>query len=85
MPAHADAYRWLYREIAATDDRARQDELLDEALGYQKLATMWDADQWGLDPDNWLLTERKELAARGGRDWPTEPDLVHSLRECSFP
>jgi hypothetical protein len=73
MPAHANAYARLYRKVAATDDRARQDQLLDEALGYQQLATMWDADQWGLDPDNWCLAERNELAARGGRDWPIEP------------
>ena len=48
------------------------DMLLDQYLDWSTRATMWDADQWGLDPDHWLKKERQQLAARGGRDWPSE-------------
>lgn len=42
------------------------DDVLDEFLSYEKLATEWDADQWGLDPDNWMREERAELRRRAG-------------------
>lgn len=85
MPAHAKAYERLHRALACTDDRARQDELLDEILSCQQEATEWDADQWGLSPDWWMETERAELAARGGPEWPSEPQMRWRQRPTNGP
>jgi len=49
------------------------DEILDQFLSWELLATEWDADKWGLDPDGWMGPERQELRRRAcGRD-PVEP------------
>lgn len=72
MPAHRKAYERLYRDIARATTRDAQDWRLDQILAIQQLATEWDADQWGFDPDRWMETERVVLASRGGCDWPTE-------------
>lgn len=48
------------------------DMVLDEFLSYDLLATEWDADQWGLNPDDWMTEERAEMRRRGGDRRPTE-------------
>lgn len=44
---------------------AQADAALDEYLDCELLATEWDAERWGFDPDRWMEQERVDLA-RGG-------------------
>jgi hypothetical protein len=59
MPAHPGAFKKLSERIRAADGNRRlQDGLLDLWLEYRDLATEWDGDRWGFDPDRWMLQER---------------------------
>lgn len=64
MSAHPDAFARLARDLTRTKDRVIQDELLDKWLDYLYLATAWDAEQWGFDPEGWMQKERAELCSR---------------------
>lgn len=47
-------------------------ELLDQYADGLLRATEWDAEQWGFDPQKWMIRERLTMAHRGGHNWPTE-------------
>lgn len=53
MPAHPAAYARLANRLRETTEPATRDQLLDQWLDYRDHATDWDADQWGLNPDQW--------------------------------
>jgi hypothetical protein len=58
MPASPGVFKTLGLHIKAAKDRRLQDSLLDMWLEYRDLATEWDADQWGFNPDRWMRQER---------------------------
>lgn len=60
---HRSARDRLFREIAEAKPE-RRDHYLDQYLDYRDLATEWDADQWGLQPDDWMWEERQEMERR---------------------
>lgn len=64
MSAHPEAFERIARDLTRTKDRKIQDELLDKWLEYENLATVWDADHWGFDTENWMTKERAELLKR---------------------
>lgn len=64
MSAHPDAYARLARDLSRTKDRKIHDELLDQWLDYRYLASEWDGEQWGFDPETWMEKERAELLSR---------------------
>jgi hypothetical protein len=52
MPAHPKTFERIERRLQMTTDPVLRDALLDEMLDVRELATNWDADQWGLNPDD---------------------------------
>lgn len=52
MPAHEKTYDRLTASLKATLDPAQRDALLDEWVDIRDRATEYDADQWGLNPDD---------------------------------
>ncbi len=73
MPMHPRARNRMVVKIQVAATPYRRDLYLDQYADALLRATEWDADQWGFNPSRWMEDERAELAARGGRDWPTEP------------
>lgn len=65
MSAHPLAFQRIAKDLTATTNPDRRNELLDEWLDARDRATEWDADQWGFDPDGWCLKERTEMERRG--------------------
>lgn len=62
MPASPEAFERLARHIAGAEgNRLLQDGLLDIWLEYRDLATEWDADKWGFNPDRWMRQERARM------------------------
>lgn len=61
MPASEVAFEYLANRIRETSDRAKQDGLLDIWIDYRDRATEWDAEQWGFNPDTWMLKERNMM------------------------
>ena len=57
MGGHPAFFARLTRSLEATNDPARQDEILDSWNEAAHLATNWDADRWGLDPDDPMWQE----------------------------
>ncbi len=67
MPGHAKAYERIDRRIseaAARGDMGNVDRHLDERHKVATQATEWDADCWGLEPDDWCASERAEIQRR---------------------
>ena len=71
---HDSARRVLIEQLRRVTDPDIRDRLLDRLYDFQHRATNWDAPQWGF-PHRWMEDERRELVARGGRNWPTEPAM----------
>jgi hypothetical protein len=70
---HPLAERRLRAAVAdAVRTGGNVDAALDQYANALLLATEWDAQQWGFDPDRWMEPERVELAQRGGDCWPVE-------------
>jgi hypothetical protein len=61
MSAHPKTFERLSGELRLTTDPVRIDQLLDDWWDAQNLATNWDADQWGLNPDDpiWNQLDQK--------------------------
>ena len=62
MPAHPSAIAEIDNRIAAAwerGDKQAADHYLEQRWKLQHLATNWDADQWGLDPDDEQWMELK--------------------------
>ncbi|MBT0771833.1 hypothetical protein KIH74_23025 [Kineosporia sp. J2-2] len=64
MPGHGLAYERLSNGLRATTEPARRDELLDEWIDMRDLATNYDADQWGLNPDDPMWDQLDQQEAR---------------------
>jgi hypothetical protein len=62
MPCHPKALERYARMIRTNPTNA--DFWLDEWIDATTRATEWDADQWGFDPDRWMLAERLEMDQR---------------------
>ncbi|MEU5976322.1 hypothetical protein [Streptomyces sp. NPDC047315] len=71
MPAHPNHYQRLATELATATRPARRDELLDEWLDWRDLATEWDAQLWGFDPDRWCAAERAAMERCATTEEPT--------------
>jgi hypothetical protein len=63
MPAHPKAFARMANELRAARSRDHQDQILDRWNDAALLATEWDADQWGFDPDRWMAKERAQLGS----------------------
>lgn len=61
MAASERAFEHLRTRLRGASDRPMQDEILDLWLDFRDLATEWDAQQWGFNPDTWMLKERNEM------------------------
>ena len=61
MPAHQRVFDTIGFKISRTNDRRLQNILLDMWLEYRDLATEWDGDKWGFNPDKWMQREREQM------------------------
>jgi hypothetical protein len=52
MGAHRRTFARLESRLAMATDSASRDAILDQWLDVSTLATDYDADQWGLNPDD---------------------------------
>lgn len=54
----------LAKKILQAQDRQAQDAWLDQWSRYRDLATEWDADKWGFNPDLWMREEYIQMELR---------------------